>query len=174
MDDYGAHGMTRRPKWVMCGVCGELLWGGPSNFFIEGRPIPRECRCRATRVIATQERGYVQWDKNAYAQAAQEQIADAARKAARVAAEHAGRKAKESGAPQEVVEEAYTEAFSSTLNLALAKAPEEIKKYPMEPEVEYAEPDEVLIPPPPVPAQPTTIGNIYKQHWSDLESGKDV
>lgn len=50
------------PKWVMCMVCGDVIYGGPSAF-----PLPRECSCKATIVVPKEDRGYVKWKPEEYA-----------------------------------------------------------------------------------------------------------
>lgn len=69
----------RQPKWVMCGVCGAVIYGGKSSF-----PIARICdgelphdpkeehpdkiRCRATAVFTgAKGRVGIKWDKQVYA-----------------------------------------------------------------------------------------------------------
>lgn len=54
----------RVPKWVLCLVCGDLLYGGPGL-----HPVPRECPCGNTVVIPRRDRGYVKWNQDAYTQA---------------------------------------------------------------------------------------------------------
>lgn len=70
-------------KWVMCGVCGETIYGGPSKFgivrFCDGE-MPgitgddseteqadiTKIRCHATAVVPTKKGAVVRWDKALY------------------------------------------------------------------------------------------------------------
>lgn len=52
---------SQPPKWVMCLLCGDVIWGGPSI-----HPMPRECSCKATVVVPRIDRGYVRWDAERY------------------------------------------------------------------------------------------------------------
>ena len=160
--------MPNIPKWVMCGVCGEMLWAGPSNYSIEGKPLPRECGCRATIVVPTQERGFVQWDQQAYRYAAEESVRAEHRKKALKAASLA---AEAPGVPNPMREEVYSDALREAQVSLDAAFATEVEKYPTEPEIEYAEQDEVLVAPVPVPAKPTTVAQIYSSHWKDVEEG---
>ena len=45
----------------MCLLCGDVIYGGPSNF-----SMIRTCSCEATAVQPTAERGFVMWDKAKY------------------------------------------------------------------------------------------------------------
>lgn len=56
--------MAKQPEYVMCPLCEDIIYGGPGV-----NPIPRECECKATRVIPTESKGIVQWDKKRYAEA---------------------------------------------------------------------------------------------------------
>ena len=168
MDNTGAHGMSRIPKWVMCGVCGEVIWAGPSNFSVEGKPLNRECGCRATIVVPTQGRGFVRWDKQAYRYAAEEEVRAAHRRSANKAASLA---AEAPGVPKNMREQVYLDALNEVAKALIATFEAEVAAYPKEPVVEYAEEDEVLVAPVPVTAKPTTIGQVYSAHWKDVEEG---
>lgn len=51
----------KQPHWVLCSLCNDMVYAGPGI-----NPIPRECECKATRVVPTEQRGFVQWDTARY------------------------------------------------------------------------------------------------------------
>lgn len=64
----------KQPEYAMCMVCGDVLYAGPGM-----NPIPRECECKATIVIPTEERGFVRWSEELYEANAQKLMQDTLR-----------------------------------------------------------------------------------------------
>lgn len=167
MDSRGAANISRPPKWVMCMVCGDVIYGGPGF-----HPIPRECTCKATRVVPREDRGYVQWDKEKYYEGARENVMAAITKAIQREAIEAASKLEKLGAPEEDIKTAYKNAREEAEKRLLSTVDEEIRKAPMEPEIEYVNEGERLEARIPV-APPTTISDIYKRHWEQVERGME-
>lgn len=155
--------LSRPPKWVMCGVCGDVIWGGPGF-----HPIPRECTCRATRVVPREDRGFVQWNAQMYQDAAKEQALLAVRKSVLNIATEAARRAEAMGAAEEDIKLAYSQAREEAEARMGPVYEAELNGAPREPEVEYMAEGEEYVAQPPV-AAPTTIADIYKKHWADIE-----
>lgn len=158
------------PKWCMCMVCGDVIYAGPGF-----HPIPRECGCKATRVVPTLERGFVQWDRQMYKDAA---IREGERVLARVTMEAVRRAAAEAVSfGYEEGSNEYKQAVHEAKQAVAQRAKEitdaEIGSFPTEPEIEYAAEGEQLYAHEPV-APPSTITQIYQKHWQDVEAGKDV
>jgi hypothetical protein len=51
----------KNPKWVMCPLCEDVVYAGPSVWGFD-----RFCKCEATFVRPTNTRGYVHWNKAMY------------------------------------------------------------------------------------------------------------
>ena len=159
-----------QPQWVMCMVCGDVLYGGPGL-----NPIPRECGCTATRVVPLENRGVPQWDVAQY-EANAENLAAEARDAVFKQAfkEAAEAFIKEHGLWDADLPEAaeVIEKAKARVAWAAQQEYERVKtEAPREPEIEYTE--EQLDPMATRVAVPeTTLDDVYKSHMNDLIQGK--
>lgn len=126
----------------------------------------------ATRVLATAERGFVQWDKKAYRAHAEQAVTEYIQQRSTEAAMEALEKARANNVPPEELPNIYRIALANTRSEIEKKRAAMVAEYPTEPEIEYAGPDEVLPTSVPEPVAPSSLNQIYQQHWQDAERGE--
>lgn len=157
-----------QPHWAMCMVCGEVLYAGPGI-----NPIPRECGCKATRVLPREERGYVQWDKKAYAAAAEKQANDTRERIIREAKIAEATKLKSLGFSAEDIQAQLADVVEKATAEAEAAAKFELENFPKEPEVEYTE-DELDPGATRRPVTSRTLSAALKGHYDRINAGEDI
>lgn len=159
------------PHWVMCTVCGDIIYAGPGI-----NPIPRECKCMATRVIPLEDRGVVQWSPELYEAAAREAAQKAKDKILRQAMKDAVKtKMDELGPLFDLADDEVQEAIQLSIERVTWAAQQDYDKVyadaPKEPEIEYTE-DQLDPMAGRVAVPETTINDVYKAHMDDLNKGK--
>ncbi len=168
--------MDRQAKWVMCMVCGGVIYGGPGF-----HPIPRECECGATVVVPLETHGSVRWDQQKYAAGAKKQAERTRRKIIQEAEDKVIEEFKARRGPHfkwddPTLEDALQLARRNAEGPANMAAQYELDHFPTQPEVEWTQPGEVLEPHIPA-APPITIDAIYNQHMERrkaLPEGMDL
>ena len=156
------------PKWVMCMVCGDVLYGGPGV-----NPIPRECGCHSTMVLPMEDRGYVRWNKHNYEAAAAKQAQETRDKILRQAAIEEAEMLKSFGMDKDQVQAGAAQAMEKARPEADRAAQFELDNFPKEPEVEYT--DEQLDPYATRVAVPQQeLSKVLQHHYDKLDRGETV